>query len=559
MSNKTANKKAKSPRVSVTAPSKAKAKPAPAIAKAKPVPATVEEKPALVPAETKPAPAIAEAPVPATVEEKPAPVPADAKPTPAIAEATPVPTPAEEKPAPTPVDVKPAPAIDEAKPVPAPAPAIAEAKPVSATVELEPVTARQANLPMEQVNKNRLQARVGRYLPAFIPVNLPDCLQDYLPPLREKSIGLAEKFLRPEGRVRRFLFWFILAPTAAVFIYLSFFASNIYISEAKFAVRSQSPAPSLGIMAFFSRGGGSSAGDAHIVYNYIYSQDMLEKLDARLHIRDHYSSRNHDPWYRLWRNSTQNELIKYWEWAAISAFDPDTGILSIKVKAFTPQMAQEICRGILEYSEDLVNAMNSRARHDAINQARHEVARAEERIVAAHTALKKYQDQTRILDPNAVAGGLYAIVNTLEGEITKTKAELAEALTFLKNDAPRVVTLQNRLSVLEKQLGTEKQRLAGAMKKDQSLSAMISEFQRLALEEEFARTQFTTAMASLETARVQAEAQTLYVESFARPTLPDESLYPRPVLFSFVFMVSALLIMGIVTLIIAADREHAGF
>jgi len=411
------------------------------------------------------------------------------------------------------------------------------------------------SLPAEQTTIDLLQhdsdsrhtANMPRYIPAF------------LPPLRAKSVVLATAFMQPEGRILRFLCWFILAPTAAVFLYLAIFASNIYISEAKFAVRSQNTQSSLDFPASLLRFAGAAGSDAYIVYNYVYSQDMLEKLDAKLHIRDHYSSRNHDPWYRLWQKSTQDELATYWKWAVTTAFDPDTGILSLKVKAFTPHMAQAVCRGVLENSEALVNTMNDRAREDAMSQARLEVARAEERIVAAQAAMKKYQDQTMILDFQAVAGGLYAVVNTLESEIAKTKAELAEARTFIKADAPKVITLQNRLKVLEKQLKSEKQRLAGAMEKDQSLSSLVSEFQRLALEEEFARKQLTSAMTSLESARIQAESKTLYVESFERPTLPDESLYPRPVLFSFIFMVAALLILGMSTLIIAAVREHAGF
>ena len=57
----------------------------------------------------------------------------------------------------------------------------------------------------------------------------------------------------------------------------------------------------------------------------------------------------------------------------------------------------------------------------------------------------------------------------------------------------------------------------------------------------------------------QADAQSLYIEAFERPTLPDESLYPRPIYFNIIFMVTALLLLGLVSLIIAAVREHAGF
>ena len=49
------------------------------------------------------------------------------------------------------------------------------------------------------------------------------------------------------------------------------------------------------------------------------------------------------------------------------------------------------------------------------------------------------------------------------------------------------------------------------------------------------------------------------MESFQKPIVPDESLYPRPVIFSLVFMLAATVLLGLVSLIVAAIREHAGF
>ena len=366
-------------------------------------------------------------------------------------------------------------------------------------------------------------------------------------------------FVRSDGIVWRLLCLFVFIPSIIVFLYLFLFASPIYISEAKFAIRGKTASSSFDALASMLRPSGNNINDPYIVYNYIHSLDMITKLNAKYGIIKHYSGRENDIWYRLWKKPTQDDLLSYWNWAAKTTFDPDTGILTVAVKAFTPQMAQAICTGVLENSEALVNAMNERLRGDAISQAQHEVQRAEERIRAALDALKKYRESSVILDPQATATVLYNLVGQIEGELAKTKAELEEARTFMDRKSPRVVALQNRLKVLQTQLAQEKSRLASALEKDAPLSVHLSQFQALTLEEEFARTQLTTAMASLEAARVQAEAKATYLESFEKPYLPDESLYPRPFLFTVIFMVSALLILGLVSLIIAAIREHAGF
>lgn len=389
-----------------------------------------------------------------------------------------------------------------------------------------------------------------------LPLLSPTDSEQTLP---QRGLQKIRSFFQPQGLAFRLLLTCVLLPTLVVFLYLSIFASNLYLSETKFAIRSSSQPQSLDLLSSFFRSSSSSLSDSYIIQAYIGSLDMLSKVDAKLHVKEHYSDRKHDIWYRLKTNPTQDEFLQYWSWAVKTSFDPDTGIMSVETKAFDPQMSQAICQAILDASENLVNAMNDRSRHDAISQAHAEVARAEERIRAAQEAMRLYRERTVILDPQAVASGLYGLVNQLEGEITKTTAELAEASTYMQVDSPRVIMLRNRLEVLQKQLQAEKARLASQMQGDRPLSALVSEFQSLALEEEFAQKQLTSAMASLEAARVQAESKSLYVESFQKPILPDESLYPRPVLFSLVFMLAAAVLLGLVSLIVAAIREHAGF
>jgi capsular polysaccharide transport system permease protein len=58
---------------------------------------------------------------------------------------------------------------------------------------------------------------------------------------------------------------------------------------------------------------------------------------------------------------------------------------------------------------------------------------------------------------------------------------------------------------------------------------------------------------------VRAESKSRYLVAFAEPTLPDESLYPRRIRSTGLFFAITTLLFGIVSLIIAAIREHAGF
>ena len=351
----------------------------------------------------------------------------------------------------------------------------------------------------------------------------------------------------------------VLLPTLLSLLYFGLWASPMYIAEARFAVRGAETSGAAGGLAALLLPSGASVGaDAHIVAEYIQSPDIMEAIDGELHIFRHFSSREYDLISRLAADATRDERLSYWNWAVKPSFDPETGVIALSVRAYDPATAQKLAEAVLTKSEALVNAMSRRAQDDAIALAMSEVKTAEQRVSAAQDAMRAFRDRSGMLDPASTAGGLQGIVSQLEGEAVKVRAEIAEASTYMSKDAPALVGLRARLAAVEKQLASEKLRLAGEARPD-SLTSVAGEYEDLQTESEFARQQLVSAMTSLETARVKAEAKSRYVVAFQIPVLPDESLYPRPFLFTAYVFVGALALVGLCSLIIAAVREHAGF
>lgn len=351
----------------------------------------------------------------------------------------------------------------------------------------------------------------------------------------------------------------VLLPALLSLLYFGLWASPMYIAEARFAVRGAETSGAAGGLASLLLPAGASVGaDAHIVAEYIQSPDIMEAIDGEMGIFRHFSSREHDFISRLAADATRDERLSFWQWAVKPSFDPETGIIALSVKAYDPATAQKLAEAVLNRSEALVNAMSRRAQDDAIALAMSEVKTAEARVRKAQEAMRAFRERSGMLDPASTAGGLQGIVSQLEGEAVKVRAEIAEASTYMSKDAPALVGLRARLTAVEKQLASEKLRLAGEARPD-SLTSVAGEYEDLQTESEFARQQLVSAMTSLETARVKAEAKSRYVVAFQTPVLPDESLYPRPFLFTAYVLVGALVLVGLCSLIIAAVREHAGF
>ena len=73
----------------------------------------------------------------------------------------------------------------------------------------------------------------------------------------------------------------------------------------------------------------------------------------------------------------------------------------------------------------------------------------------------------------------------------------------------------------------------------------------------FADKQFASALASLESARSEAERKQLYLERLVTPNLPDKALEPRRIRSVFMVLAVGLLAWGVVSLLVASIKEHA--
>ena len=353
---------------------------------------------------------------------------------------------------------------------------------------------------------------------------------------------------------------FVALPTLLTFGYFGLWASPMYISETQFAVKDVvEQGAGLDIASQIFKTSSSSIQNARIVETYLKSPDLFETLNKDLKIVDHYSAKSHDIISRLSSDPSAWDKEVFWAKVSQPKIDVDSGVVIFTVRAYDPQMAQDIAKATLKASEALVNEMNERSRTDAIKLASNEVKIAQERVSQAQKALKVFRDEHRELDPKATASGLQSLVFELEGDRAKVKAQLAESRSYMQSNAPTVRGLEKRLAALETQLKAEKARIAGATQEANTLNAWVSQFESLTIESEFAQKQLVSAMTALEQARAMALTKTQYIVPIQQPTLPDESRYPRTWIFTLCAFFGFFFLYGMVRLIVASIREHAGF
>jgi capsular polysaccharide transport system permease protein len=358
---------------------------------------------------------------------------------------------------------------------------------------------------------------------------------------------------------RHFLFFLLVfLPTFGSVLYFGPIASDIYISEARFLVRSPQRPVQSGLLGELLQSSGISRSqdDTYSVRDYILSRDALKELDDKLGIRRLFSNKKSDIFDRFpglgWDESFE-EFYRYYGKRVGVEYNPVTSISVLTVRAFAAEDAYKISSMLMDMSERLVNTLNDRSRQDLIHFADLEVNLASEKAKAASLALFNYRASRSIFEPDRQAALQLQGVAKIQDELISTESELAQ-LRKLSPSNPQIGSLENRAETLRAAITAEASKVTSA---HGSISARAPDFERLTLEVEFADKQLGVSLAELESARAEALQKQLYLERLVQPSLPDKAMEPRRIRSIFTVLVLSLIGWGVTSLLIASVREHS--
>lgn len=342
--------------------------------------------------------------------------------------------------------------------------------------------------------------------------------------------------LRPRLSERIFRILSILAtiicfvlPNIVSVAYYSFFATDQYQSETRFTVRSSTPALGRDQLAKVS---GIPAAkivqDTQIVTNFIVSREMLDILDARVGLRKLYSAPEIDAWARLDPEATYEEVMEYWEDMVSTGISPSSGIVTVKVKAFSPEDAQRILQVVVEASEKAVNDVNERIWRDVISTAQANLDNAAAQLQSARENLQTSRNQSGVLDVSAASTVISALVSNVRSEIMTLRQRYDSQLGTVSLEAPQMRVLMREIESKEKQLADLNAQVAGSGNIEGGNLAQIARgMSQLELEQSVAEQQFSASVRTLEQVQFVSRQQLLYLDAFLAPILPERAEYPK--------------------------------
>ena len=348
----------------------------------------------------------------------------------------------------------------------------------------------------------------------------------------------------------------VIVPTSLATLYFGLIASDIYVSQAQFVVRSPDKPATTGLGVLLKSVGFSNAGDEiFATQDYVVSRDALRALNQKDAVERAYTRPGisvFDRFNPLGWNDSFEDLYDYYRDKVGIEHDATSSITTLSVMAFSAEDAFRFNKQLLAQAEGLVNRLNSRGQNDLVQYAKRETEEAEQAGLRASRELARYRDARGVIDPEKQATVQLQMVSKLQDELIGARTQLAQ-LRALAPENPQIPVLETRIGSLTREIAVALGQVTGA---SSSLSATAVRYQRLQLERDFADRRLTAALTSLQEARNEARRQQAYVERIVQPSLPDEAQQPRRLRGILATFVLGLVAFGVLTMLLAGIREH---
>lgn len=317
-----------------------------------------------------------------------------------------------------------------------------------------------------------------------------------------------------------------LAAIGATVGYLWLYMADRYQSSAEFKITKQnSTGVDSGLLQLALPGLSESGSlDSQVAIGYISSSDLLIGLEKEFNLAEHFSSPATDPVFRLKRDASLEDRLEFYRKRISAHFDSETGLTTILVSTYEPNLSKELADYLLASTETFVNKINQDIADQQLEFVEFEVRRTEEGVRSATENLIAMQNEHNFISPEQKISSSIKVVEGLRSQLINMEAQLS---TLIRDspDSPMIDGLRSRLRSLNELIGIESAKLSGPEKS--RLNQLSVEFQRLRAKLDFAIKLRAGAEILLEKNRAEAIAHSKFLTVIQRPYLPESPVYPK--------------------------------
>jgi len=354
----------------------------------------------------------------------------------------------------------------------------------------------------------------------------------------------------------RFISFFLIVilPFVASVIYFAFMATDQYTAEARFAVRSVADdgtgsSVDSGVVSMQA-----ATQDAYVVTSFIHSTEVLARIGKTIDYRSMFARHDADFLSRFNTSGSNEDFMKYWSDQVTSYIDGPSGIITLKVRSFSPQDSLTLATAILTESEALINELSQRARADIIRSVQEDVTRTGKAYGDTLAALNQFQHQSGLLSPETQAQQTGKL---LTGLLAK-KLELETRLFVMKQSAAEGSPAYQQMALASQSIDDQIDKLRGQLTgaENQSIAKSLLTYSELETNRLVAEKLYEASRRNYDAAVAEALRKSLYVAVFVHPTLPEEALYPRRFSSPLILLLGLIVLWSTLSLAWASVEDH---
>jgi capsular polysaccharide transport system permease protein len=349
----------------------------------------------------------------------------------------------------------------------------------------------------------------------------------------------------------------VLLPILASALYLWGKAVDQYASTVGFSVRREEVGSAMDLLGGLTGLSKSSSSDTDILYEFLRSQKLVADMDAKLNLRKIWSKPKGDPIFALNPDGAIEDLVDYWAKMVRTSYDGTTGLIEVRVLAFTPEDATLIAQALFDESSQMINDLSAIAREDTIRYSREELAAAQDRLKDAREAVTAFRVKNQVVDPTADIQNQAGMVASLESQLAAAQIEI-DLLSDSPDSDPRLVQAKRRVAVIETHIAEERNKVGTSSGQGGSAdyAAMVADYERLAVDREFAQRAYIAALAAYDAAQAEVQRKSRYLAAHILPTRAEMSRYPERLSILGVLSLFLLLAWSIGALIAYSLRDR---
>ncbi|MAS86726.1 MAG: hypothetical protein CMH30_01920 [Micavibrio sp.] len=371
----------------------------------------------------------------------------------------------------------------------------------------------------------------------------------------------AEHILPPPSHIQSKKSFLSLSLIVCVFIpaiiaafYFLFLASDIYVSETRFAVQvEQSGIPALadGFAQIVAQG--PAGNDSFIVKSFIESPALIRTLIDKHNLMQILNDNRASFYIKLPTDASKEAIFNRFNRLVKLKYDTTTDILVLTARGFTPKQAQDLAEAILIETESFVNNSSKRIQEDSLQFAQEKAAESEQNLIDINKEIMNFRNSNENFDPTTEATGVMGIMQNLEVELAKAQAERKAALEFYNQNSPKVQSMNAQIRALQNQINDMNAQVA--TKEGAPLSQLLEDYETLKAKQDFALQRYQTTLVSLETAQLEAQKKQKYLIRIVEPTLPEDAAEPQRLYATITVFFLLLIGYSIGRLILDALRD----